>query len=48
MQQPGRGGGGGGGQLVAPGTYHAQLGKKVGDVVTPVGPMQTFRVLEVS
>lgn len=47
MQQ-GRGGGGGFGPLVDPGTYHAQLGKKVGDVVTPIGPMQTFRVLEVS
>lgn len=40
-------GGGGGGPLVAAGTYHAQLGKKVGDTVTPVGPMQTFRVLDV-
>jgi photosystem II stability/assembly factor-like uncharacterized protein len=46
-QVPGRFGGGGQGQLVAPGTYHAQLGKKVGDAVTPVGPMQTFRVLDV-
>jgi photosystem II stability/assembly factor-like uncharacterized protein len=42
----GRGGGGGQGALVPFGTYHAQLGKKVGDVVTPVGPMQTFRVLD--
>ncbi len=41
----GRGGGGGFGPLVEPGTYHAQLGKKTGDTVTPVGPMQTFRVL---
>jgi photosystem II stability/assembly factor-like uncharacterized protein len=46
LQGPGRGGGGFG-PLVAPGTYHAQLGKKVGDTVTPVGPMQTFQVLEV-
>jgi photosystem II stability/assembly factor-like uncharacterized protein len=40
-------GGGAGGALVAGGTYHAQLGKQVGDTVTPVGPMQTFRVLEI-
>ena len=40
-------GGGAGGALVAAGTYHAQLGKQVGDTVTPVGPMQTFRVLEI-
>lgn len=33
--------------LVPPGTYHAQLGKQVGDTVTPIGPMQTFRVLEI-
>jgi hypothetical protein len=39
--------GGGGAPLVAPGTYHAQLGKQVGETVTPVGPMQTFRVLEI-
>jgi hypothetical protein len=52
---PGRGagpggggrGGGPGGNLVPAGTYHAQLGKQVGDTVTPVGPMQTFRVLDV-
>jgi photosystem II stability/assembly factor-like uncharacterized protein len=40
-------GGGPGGALVAPGTYHAQLGKQVGETVTPIGPMQTFRVLEI-
>ncbi len=40
-------GGGAGGALVAGGTYHAQLGKQVGDTVTAVGPMQTFRVLEI-
>ena len=40
-------GGGPGGALVTAGTYYAQLGKQVGDVVTPVGPMQTFRVLDV-
>lgn len=44
--QGGRGGGPGG-SLVPSGTYHAQLGKQVGDVVTPIGPMQTFRVLDV-
>lgn len=41
-------GGGAGGQLVEPGSYRAQLGKKVGTTVTPIGPVQTFRVLEVS
>ncbi len=45
---PGRGGGGGLAPLVAAGTYHAQIGRKVGDVVTPVGAMQTFRLLETS
>jgi len=40
-------GGGPGGTVVAPGTYHAQLGKKVGDTVTPLGAIQTFRVLEI-
>jgi photosystem II stability/assembly factor-like uncharacterized protein len=44
----GRGGGGGFGPLVGPGTYHAQLGKKVGDTVTPLGARQTFQVLEVN
>jgi hypothetical protein len=44
----GRGGGGGFGPLVGPGTYHAQLGKKVGDTVTPIGARQTFQVLEVN
>ena len=40
-------GGGPGGNLVPSGTYHAQLGKQVGDTVTPIGPMQSFRVLDV-
>ncbi|MEO6222897.1 MAG: hypothetical protein ABIP90_06575, partial [Vicinamibacterales bacterium] len=40
-------GGGPGGALVVSGTYHAQLGKQVGDTVTPIGPVQTFRVLDV-
>ncbi len=40
-------GGGASGALVAGGTYYAQLGKQVGDTVTPVGPMQIFRVLEI-
>lgn len=41
-------GGGGGAPLVAAGSYRAQLGKKTGDTVTPIGPAQTFRVLEVN
>jgi hypothetical protein len=40
-------GGAPGGALVPSGTYYAQLGKQVGDVVTPIGPMQMFRVLDV-
>ncbi len=45
----GRGGRGGGrgGAMVESGTFHAQLGKKVGDTITPIGPMQTFRVLDI-
>ena len=44
---PGGRGGGPGGSIVPSGTYHAQLGKQVGEAVTPIGPMQTFRVLDV-
>lgn len=47
FQFAGRGGGGAGGALVTAGSYRAQLGKKVGDTVTPIGPVQTFRVLDV-
>ena len=55
----GRGGGGGGqggfggrggqpqGALVAPGTYRATLGRKVGEDVTALGPSQTFRVVQI-
>ena len=58
-QASGRGGGGGGagfgggrggaaqGTLVTPGTYRATLGRKTGDNVTPIGPAQTFRVVQV-
>ena len=53
-QDTGRGGavgGGRGGQpqgtLVAPGTYRATLGRKVGDEVTALGPSQTFRVVSI-
>jgi photosystem II stability/assembly factor-like uncharacterized protein len=42
----GGGRGGGGGPLVAAGTYTATLGRKVGDQVTPIGPSQTFRVVQ--
>ena len=42
--------GGRGGQtqppLVSPGTYRATLGKKSGDTVTPIGPTQSFGVVE--
>jgi photosystem II stability/assembly factor-like uncharacterized protein len=56
----GRGGNGGGqagfggrggapqGALVTAGTYRATLGRKSGDTVTPVGPAQTFRVVQVA
>ncbi len=40
-------GGAPGGALVAPGTYHATIGKQVGDTVTPIGSAQAFRVLEI-
>jgi hypothetical protein len=44
----GRGGRGGGqGSMVESGTFHAQLGKKVGETITPIGAMQTFRVLDI-
>lgn len=46
-QFAGRGGGAAVGAIVAPGTYHATIGKQVGEAVTPIGPMQTFRVLEI-
>jgi photosystem II stability/assembly factor-like uncharacterized protein len=54
------GGGGGGaqagfgrggppqGSLVTPGTYRATLGRLSGDQVAPIGPAQTFRVVQVS
>ena len=53
--QPGaRGGFGGGGRggppqgpLVAPGRYRATLGKQVGDTVTPLGPSQSFTVVQI-
>jgi hypothetical protein len=57
--QGGRGGGGFGGggfggrggppqgPLVAPGRYRATLGKQVGDTVTPLGPSQSFTVLQI-
>jgi photosystem II stability/assembly factor-like uncharacterized protein len=49
----GQGGGFGGrgqpqGSLVAPGTYRATLGRRVGEQVTPIGPSQTFRVVQVA
>jgi hypothetical protein len=46
-----QGGGGGGrggpqqGPLVTPGRYRAQLGKQVGNDVTPLGDAQTFMVV---
>ena len=46
--QGGRGAGGGRGQqapLVAPGRYHAVLGKMVGTDVTPIGSPQSFTVV---
>jgi photosystem II stability/assembly factor-like uncharacterized protein len=57
--QGGRGGGGFGGggfggrgdpphgPLVAPGRYRATLGKQVGDTVTPLGPSQSFTVVQI-
>ena len=48
--QTGRGGGGRGGQplgpLVAPGHYRATLGKLAGETVTPLGPSQSFSVVQ--
>jgi photosystem II stability/assembly factor-like uncharacterized protein len=41
----GRGRGAQQGPLVAPGRYHAQLGKQVGNDVTPLGNAQTFTVV---
>ena len=57
-QPGGRGGGIGGGglggrggpaqgPLVVPGRYRATLGKQVGDTVTPLGPSQTFTVVQI-
>jgi photosystem II stability/assembly factor-like uncharacterized protein len=49
-QVGGQSGGRGGplqGSLVPPGRYRATLGKMVGDTVTPVGPPQTFGVVQV-
>ena len=48
----GRGGlaggrGGGQGALVEPGRYHASIGKRTGDDVTPLGPIQSFRVVRI-
>jgi photosystem II stability/assembly factor-like uncharacterized protein len=46
----GRGGRGGGRgnlpPLVSPGRYRATLGKMTGDIVTPIGPAQTFAVTQ--
>jgi photosystem II stability/assembly factor-like uncharacterized protein len=36
------------GALVAPGTYRATLARVVGDQSTPLGPAQTFRVVQIS
>ena len=35
------------GPLVAPGRYRATLGKQVGDTVTPLGPSQSFTVVQI-
>jgi hypothetical protein len=40
----GRGRGRGGAPPVDSGRYSAQLGMKVGDLVTAIGPLQTFQV----
>jgi hypothetical protein len=47
--QQGAGGRGGFQQapLAAPGRYQAVLGKQVGDTVTPIGPAQTFHVVQI-
>jgi photosystem II stability/assembly factor-like uncharacterized protein len=41
----GRGGGGGGGAQAEPGRFRAQLGKLVGETLTPLGPVQSFQVV---
>jgi photosystem II stability/assembly factor-like uncharacterized protein len=54
--QTGRGGFGGGsggrgaqlGALVTPGRYRATLGKLVGETVTPLGPPQSFSVVQIA
>jgi hypothetical protein len=33
---------------VPPGRYRAQLGKQVGDSVTPIGPAQSFAVTAIA
>jgi hypothetical protein len=33
--------------LAAPGRYHARLGSMMGDTVTPIGPSQTFNVVQI-
>ncbi len=45
----GFGGRGGGpqGPIVEPGRYRATLGKMVGDKITPIGPQQTFAVVQI-
>jgi len=42
----GRGGRGSQGPEVSPGLFRAQLGRKVGDTFTPIGPSQLFQVRE--
>ena len=54
VPQRGRGGGGVAGRgpvlgpLVDPGRYRATLGMQVGDTVTPIGPSQSFTVVQIS
>ena len=36
------------GALVQPGRYRATLGRQVGDIVTPIGPPQSFAVVQLS
>ena len=56
IRRSGRGGGGGfggrggppQGPLVAPGRYRATLGKLIGDTVTPIGPPQSFTVVQIA
>jgi hypothetical protein len=53
MRRPTSGGaaggfGRGGAPLVPAGRYKATLGKLVGDLVTPIGAPQTFRVVQIS